>query len=266
MWKPLTNFGLVSCFAVAGSCAWAHNIDLSIDDDVQCSAELRHSVSVGPGFIEARAAADDPDTLFHYAAPDQLLVDGRKVALNSAQQRLLRQYQQQLHQAGRELTLVSLEAVELALDGVSVALAALGADHPDTLDMKQAADALRQRVEDHLNQNGEVYTLDHSETDTFIAQMVDEELEPQVERLARKSASAIAWHTLKAVFTGGGSIDAKAEQMAEEIGHKVERRAERLEQRVEALCSQIAVIDSTEQKLQSAIPALAPYDLVKLDV
>ena len=262
MWKPFAFAGLVALSAGTQ----AHGINFNISDDAQCHAEVNHAVRVGPRFIDARKDHGDVGSLFYYDASGQLVVAGEEVALDERQQVLLQQYRSQLHEAGRELTLISLEAVDLALRGVSIALTVLaGSDHPDTLEIQQTSAEILQRAEDHLNQNGEVYTFGDPEIDEFIEQVISEEFEPRIEQVAKDSAGTIAWHALKAVFTGGRSIEREAEEMAEGIERDVEQQAERLEERANGLCDLLKEIDGTEQQLHAAIPALGAYDLVNME-
>lgn len=262
MWKPLVATGLIAF----STCTQAHGISFNVSDDAECHAEVKHAVRVGPRFIDARNDEGNVGSLFYYDASGQLVVTGEEVALDERQQALLQQYRSQLHEAGRELTLISLEAVDLALRGVSIALTVLaGADHPDTLEIQQTSDEILQRAEDHLNQNGEVYTFGDPEIDEFIEQVINEEFEPRIEQVAKDSAGTIAWHALKAVFTGGRSIEREAERMAEDIEQDVEQQAERLEERANGLCNLLRDIDDTEKQLHASLPGLAAYDLVSFE-
>ncbi|SEA12430.1 DUF2884 family protein [Microbulbifer marinus] len=261
MWKPLA----ISALIATSAAAHAGDIHLNISDEEQCSAELNYSVRVGPDFFEARKDKDDSETLLRYQSPTQLVVGGETVELDAQQQQLLRDYQQQLHGTGREILLISLEAVDIALNGMSAAITVLaGKDHPDNIELQQASDEILRRAEDRLNREGEIYTLGDPDIDAFIEEAVEEEFEPKIEKLAMESAGTIAWHALKAAFTGGRSIEHEAEQMAGEIEQEVEQRAEGLEMRAAGLCQRLEAIDRMEDELQQSIPALASYDFVAI--
>ncbi|SHF90217.1 Protein of unknown function [Microbulbifer donghaiensis] len=261
MWKPLA----ISTLIATSAAAHAGDIHLNISDEEQCNAELNYSVRVGPDFFEARKDKGDAAVMVRYQSPTELVVDGETVQLNEQQQQLVRDYQQRLHGTGREILLISLEAVDIALNGMSAAITVLaGKDHPDNIELKQTSDEILRRAEERLNREGEIYTLGDPDIDAFIEQAVEEEFEPKIEKLAMESAGTIAWHALKAVFTGGRSIEHEAEQMAEEIEQEVEQRAEGLEMRAAGLCQQLEAIDRIESELQQTIPALAPYDFVAI--
>ncbi|MFC6633437.1 DUF2884 family protein [Microbulbifer taiwanensis] len=261
MWKPLA----ISTLIAISTAAQAEGINLTISDDQHCSAELDYSVRVGPDFYEVRNGNSDTAPLVRYQSPQQLVVAGETVALDEHQQQLLRDYQMQLHGTGREILLISLEAVEVALNGMSIAITALaGADHPDNIELQQASEEILRRTEERLNREGEIYTLGDPDIDEYIEQAVEQEFEPKIEKLARDSAGTIAWHALKAVFTGGQSIEQNAEQMAEEVEREVEQRAKSLERRADELCQQLESIDRIEGELHQSVPALATYDIVKM--
>lgn len=254
MWKPLAISALISL----GTTAQAHsNIEIDTDD---CNVSLDYSVSVGPDFFEVKPEDEDKQ-LVYFHSPDKLLVDGNPVSLNPQQQYLMQEYRQQLHGAGRDTLLITLEAVDIAMNGLSIAITALaGPDHPDTLELEQFSADLLQRTEDRLNREGEIYQLGASEIGDFVDETISAEFEPRIERLAKESAGTIAWHALKAVFTGGQSIEKQVTRDAERM---VEQRADVIEQKAEQLCTSLESIDQLEAEVQESIPALGTYDLVE---
>ncbi|WP_323846480.1 DUF2884 family protein [Microbulbifer magnicolonia] len=261
MWKPLA----ISTLIAASASAQAGGVNLTVGDDQHCSAELNHSVRVGPDFFEVREDNGDNEPRLRYQSPALLVVAGETLELDEQQQQLLRDYQLQLHGTGREILLISLEAVDVALNGMSAALTVLaGKDHPDSIELQEASEDILRRTEERLNREGEIYTLGDPENDAFIEQVIEEEFEPKIEKLVMKSAGAITWNALKAAFTGGRSIERDAELAAEEIEKEVEQRAESIEARAEGLCQQLEAVNRIESELHQSIPALAPYDIVTI--
>jgi len=262
MWKSLA----LSAAILLPGAALAEGIHLTTGDGNHCNADLNHAVRVGPDFLEVRADREDEKPRVRFQSPAQLVVDGETVPLDDRQQQLMRDYQGQLHGTGREVLLISLEAVDVALNGMSVALTALaGPDHPDNIELQQTSEEIVRRVEARLNQEGEIYLLGDPDIDGIIEQAVTEEFEPKIEKLAMASAGTIAWHALKAVFTGGRSIEHRAEEVSEEIEQKMELQAEQLERRAEDLCERLENIDHLETEIHKSIPALAAYDIVSID-
>ncbi|WP_346837941.1 DUF2884 family protein [Microbulbifer sp. SAOS-129_SWC] len=262
MWKPLA----IAAALVASGPALAHGINLNIDSDSECSADLHYQLRVGPDSMAAYQEDGSKKPLFAFLAPDQLVVDGKVVPLNAEQQALVQRYRGQLHVAGRQLTDISMDAVELALQGVNIALATLaGADHEDTLEVEQMSAEIHRRAEQRFRGKDEIYTLGDPQIDDFIEETVDKDLEPRIEKLAMKSAGNIAWFALKAALTGGASIDSQAEAAAQKVEEKMEAKGKVLEKNVQGLCTQLQAVDATEREIHTAIPALAPYDIVEMN-
>ncbi|MFA0789972.1 DUF2884 family protein [Microbulbifer echini] len=256
MWKPLAISTLIG-LGGAGQ-VMAHE-SIHIDTD-NCESTLDYTVKVGPDFFEVHEDSDKQQ-LVYFHSPAQLQVNGSPVTLDTQQQQLLQEYRQKLHLAGRDTLLVTLEAVDIAMDGLSIAISALaGPDHPENQELKQFSVDLIQRTEDRLNREGEVYYLGDTEIGNFIDETISKEFEPRIERLAKDAAGTIAWHALKAAFTGGQSIEERATEQAEQL---LEHRAEQIEQTAEQLCASLQSIDQLETQLHQAVPELGDYDLVK---
>ena len=265
MWKPLT----LCAALVASGPVLAGTINLHIDNEEQCNADLHHQLRVGPDFMIAYPESKDSkgsEPLFTFHAPDQLTVDGRTVTLNSEQQALMQRYRSETHTAGHDLATIALDAVEIALQGVNVALSTLaGVDHPDALEVQEMSADIHRRAKERFSAQGNVYTLGESEIEGFIEEAVENDLEPRLEELATKSAGTIAWHALKAAFTGGRSIEADAEEAAETVERVMENKAEKLERRAHSLCQQLQIIDQTEREVHASIPGLAAFDIVSVE-
>lgn len=265
MWKPLALAALLALntFDTPAQARGA----VIIGNGERCNAQLKHRVRVGPNFFEVHKRGKGQEILVHYQYPAQLAIGGETLDLDDNQQQLLLDYQRQLHNTGREFLLVALEATDVALNSVSIALTALaGPDHPDSIELQQTSDEILRRVEQRLNREGEIYVLGEPDIGNIVAHSVTDQLEPKIERLATRSAGTIARHALKAAFTGGRSIEHQAEQAATEAAKRaVEERAEQLKQRADSLCQQIEAVDRVEDELHQSIPALAAYDIVSID-
>ncbi|SDK64851.1 DUF2884 family protein [Microbulbifer yueqingensis] len=261
MLKPLTFFAALT---LAGQ-ASASEVNLNISGDEQCNADLHYHVQVGPDFFQTFAEPGDEEALLIFRAPDKLLVEDQPVNVSEEQALLLQRYHRELYGASRELTMISLEAVDVALTGVSVTLAALaGQDHPDFNELQQTSAEIRARAEQRFDAEGNVFVFGEHGVGEFIEETIGEELEPRIEEIAMDSAGSIVWHAFKAVFTGGRSIERNAEKLAEQVEKDVEARAEGLEARAEKFCQDVAALDETERELHDSVPALSGYDLVTL--
>ncbi|WP_428819976.1 DUF2884 family protein [Microbulbifer sp. MCCC 1A16149] len=259
--KHLLPFFAVA--ALSSSVALATEVHIDADNHSSCSVDLHQQVTVGPDFIETRGG-DKGAPQIAYHAPDQLAVGDDGVILTPEQQALMQSYQQGLHSAGRDVSLIAADAMDIALDGVGIALSVLaGADDPDTQEFLSSSRALRTKLLVQTQRPGDVYTFGGSWIDHAMGESFERELEPQLEALAKKSAGKIAWHALKAAFTGGASIERDAELAAEKVEKVMEKKAERLEARAEGLCTQLLELDALETDLHRAIPELQGMELLE---
>lgn len=253
--------------------ATAGEINLTSDDGSRCSIDLNHNTRVSADFFEV-VHEDDQQTLRYEASkPRELKINDRVVALDAAQQNQLEAYHVGLLQSGRDITKITIDAVDIAMEGVGIALTALaGPDHPDAVEFRQAADEMRQATRERLHTQDGVYVLGDNwgeeageGIESTIEEIVERELEPRIEKIALESAGTITWHALKAVFTGGASIEHDAEAAADAAEELVEARAKELESRAENLCHNLSVMDTIETDLQSSIPDMKRFDLIELE-
>ncbi|WGL15041.1 DUF2884 family protein [Microbulbifer bruguierae] len=259
----MIRFGTLTAALIATTLApiaLATDINLHSKNGDHCAIELHQQVTVGPDFIETYDEAGN-NLLLAYRAPDQLAVGDAGVILQPEQQELMRRYHAALHSAGREVNAISLEAMDVALSGVAIALAALaGPEDPDTQEFLQESLQLREKFIAHNSPN--VYTLGGSWMGGTLEEHLEMELEPKIEALAKKSAGRIAWHAMKAVFTGGKSIETQAEAATEAAEKAIEKKADLLEARAERLCEQLHQLDTIEAQLHQVIPELDGLNLV----
>ena len=250
----------------------ATEIHLTNDDDRQCSIDLNHNTRVSADFFEVMH--DDDKQMLRYEAgkPQELKINDRIVTLNPTQQNRIEAYHAGLLQSGRDITKITIDAVDIAMEGVGIALTALaGPNHPDAIEFRHAADDMRLATRERLQTQDGVYVLGDNwgeeagaGIENTIEEIVERELEPRIEKIALKSAGTITWHALKAVFTGGASIERDAEDAAEAAAEVIEARAEQLESRAENLCHNLAVMDTIETDLQADIPEIKDFDLIEL--
>ncbi|GAA5526080.1 hypothetical protein Maes01_02674 [Microbulbifer aestuariivivens] len=260
MWKPL----LIAAAMGASGIVCAENLELG-DDNEQCNIDISHTVRLGPSSIDVRESAQSSETLFLYEVPATLMVNGQAIALDVTQQTLMARYYGQMHEASRNLNLLSLLAVDVALHGVGIALTVLaGSDHPNLEELHQAMADVQRRAYQRFSEQDGTYTLGTEGVETFVEEAIGKDLEPRLEQIAMDSAGSIAWGAFKAALTGGRSIERQAEQAAAAAEEAIEGKTEALHAMAESLCRQMEAIDRTETQVHAAIPQLAAYDLVKL--
>ncbi|MBN8430020.1 DUF2884 family protein [Microbulbifer salipaludis] len=249
----------------------AGEISLMHDTDQQCSMRLHHSTRVSAEFFEV--IHDDSQQILRYVAdkPQQLDINGQVITLDTKQQNQLEAYHAGLLQTGKDITNITIDAVDIAMEGVGIALTALaGADHPDSVEFQHAASQVRYTTRDRLRNENGIYVLGDNwdvaageNIENTIEQIIESELEPRIEKIALQSAGTLTWHALKAVFTGGASIARDAEAAAEAAEAVVQERARLLESRAENLCHNLRVMDTIETDLQGTIPTIATFEVIE---
>ena len=261
---------LLSILTITAPAVASANQDIHIDGEHRshCSIELNHSTRVGADFFEITHDNQQNSLRYQLQQPKKVQINGQPVALGAAQQRQMEVYHTGLYQSGKDVTEITIDAVDIAMEGVGIALTTLaGRDHPDYLEFQEAAAALKASTRARLRTDDDIYVLGGNwddEIETTVEEAIERELEPRIEKIAMESAGTIAWHALKAVFTGGRSIEKDAEAAAEAAEDIVEARALQLESRAENLCHNLTVMDTIEVDLQSALPELQEFDVISL--
>ena len=259
----LTATTTLGSIATPVAFAAADTAEQAITHSQQCNINIHHQVTVGPGFLEVRDE-DSAEPLFAFSAPDQLAIGDTGLTLTSEQQALMTRYQGGLHNAGREVSALAIAAVDVATEGMGIALVALaGPEDADTQSYLAEARSLRDLVAREMEQPGEVFTFGSPWEEGNFSSKFESELEPQISALATRFAGKIAWHAMKAAFTGGASIEERAEVAAEQAEKVVEAKAEVLEARADSLCKQVKELDQLELALHSAIPELNGLELIE---
>ncbi|WP_226665130.1 DUF2884 family protein [Microbulbifer aggregans] len=268
-YRKLIATTLLAC---APALASADQVSLHSSSDLQCSVNLNHQARIGPTKLELMSENNKETLLYSLENPAELSLNGSTLPLNSSQQALLMRYQSGLHQSARDIHAITIDAIDIAIEGLGIALSTLaGEDHPDTLEFWEAASELRLQTEKRLLSAEDTYVIGNDweghtglEIEKAVNELVENELGPRIEKLATASAGTIAWHALKAVFTGGRSIERDAEAAAEKAEERVEKRAEKLESYADALCQNLIALDSTETELQEQIPQFKKLDFIEI--
>lgn len=251
----------------------AEQVTLHSNSEFQCSVNLNHQARISPTKLEL-ASEDEKETLsYNLETPELLAINSETLTLTTDQQILMQRYQAGLHQSARDIHAITIDAIDIAIEGLGIALSTLaGEDHPDTLEFWEAASELRKQTEKRLLSADDTYVIGNDwdghtglEIEKAVNELVENELGPRIEKLATASAGTIAWHALKAVFTGGRSIERDAEAAAEKAGERVEQRAEKLEWYADTLCQNLVKLDMTETELQESIPQTKRWNFIELD-
>jgi len=223
---------LLALLPMAGQAANPNPQRLSAD---QCGIETDYDVLVdGGGIWLHRDTASLREIVFH---DGQLSVDGRlqDVSVDDAQR--LRALEAGVRQLMPAVTGIATESVGISFDTLDAVYEGL-TGHANSRKVRK----LRKKAERFVDQ-----TIGRGrwEQDLF-----NEGFEARVQDAAQSLSGSIARSILWSVFTGGGDkLDARADQLDEELDKRLEARAVALEQHARSLCTQVQALD----RLQSAL-------------
>lgn len=251
MWKPLAVVALtltaVPAIAEQGQ---TPNID--------CNIELNYTLETGP---DETTVSHDGKALFSLNPQQGLFIDSQQYTLDPAQRQLAQQYQTELHQSAKQMVALSLNAVEVAMLGVKVALTALSGEETPNDQLAAVLGKARTQVLAKFQQDGDVYRIGANGINQ-LDNVFDEEMEAEIAAALEVSAGQLVWTALKAALTGGATLEHDAEKIAEQMEQNIAQQAEVLVSSAESFCTQVKEVEILETRLQAAIPQLAAYDLI----
>jgi hypothetical protein len=233
-------------------------------DTNQCDMALHSAIRITADRIDVISA---DGVLMQISSEDQLLIANKPVRLIEQQRQLLKAYSLQVRETVPAIVDIALVGVELGLTAVTeVFYELLDAEPPASL--TTALGRIKTRVDQQLSrENGNIY-LDARGVSDFDSVM--EKLEPEIEALMTASLGEVftnIGNSLKADDSSlAESITRLTERMEgfpEELEMRLERQVETLSTKADGLCQQLQNLQLAELKLQDAIPAAKPFDLVE---
>lgn len=238
-----------------------------LEIDGQCDMELHGSLKFMQG--ELTVSTDDGSDVV-ITEDHQLYVDNQYVSLNSAQQRWVSDYYENIESAIPMTVEIASEGLEIASYAVSEVFGELlGADHSLVEDFSSMFDELSVEIQDSFYAADGSYQFDTSALESnWDGSAWEQEFEARLESLIERSMGHILVAVGREMIFGDGDMDAFAERMenfGETIEYRIEDRADGIEAKADALCNLFAQADYVESKMQSGIPELSNLNLLELD-
>ena len=257
--KPLTL--LVSgLLLTSGSFASGNAIEMN-----SCHVQFDNSVAISPDQLSFR----NGDNEVYSIVNNQLFVAGNPVDLNSQQQTLVNTISTNLHQYPSQIQEIALQGINLGRHAMVMTSGLLGDKESFELIDNSLLKAETELKAHFKNQRTFVITpngiegLDDS-IETAMDAAFGEDFEQAIEHAALKSMGKISWFALKAVLTGGESVEHDMEARAEKMEVALEADAEALEHKAEALCHNLEELDQAENALHLSIQSLKDFNLITL--
>jgi hypothetical protein len=230
----------------------------------QCDMQLRSAIRITANEIEVTGADGVP---MHILDEDQLQIAEQPVGLTNTQRQLLIAYNEQVRETVPAIVDIALEGVELGMTAASeVFYDLLDAEPPVSL--TKALDRIKTRVAQQVSRgDGSIY-LDArglSDLDSIM-----EKLEPEIEAVTTASLGEIfanLGNSLKAedanLMENIARLAERMDGFSERLEARLQQQARTLETKADGLCQQLQDLQIAELKLQNAIPAARPFDLVE---
>lgn len=224
-----------------------------------CSVSTDYDVAVQPDGIRFARADGTPRQVDMHGG--QLQVDGRAVAVGSADAARLRQYEAQVRALVPEVAGIAREGVGIGFDALTT-VAATFADGPAERERITAQLASqREHVLAEVEQGiGRGQWRQHG-----LDQMMDENMGDAVSSLV----GTVTTRAVKAALSGDRSqveaLQARADSLEKSIDRAVEPRAHALEKRADALCPRLVELDRLQQQFSFRLPDGKPLSLMRLE-
>lgn len=251
----VTLTSLVSASALAHS-----NFNMS------CQTNLNAELSFANNELLVKSTSEQ-NILF--TANGEVSVDGKRIELNSTEQKLAQQYYNDVEASIPMVVDITVEAINitnLALTEVFVGLLGEQSKVASTIDTKLSD--LSHAIEQHVYQDPASLTFNSAyfENDLGLDSNFDQQMEEITEELVSTAMGEIFMVMGKAMLTGSSDfsdLETRMNQVGEEIEQKSELLAAQLEDKAEVLCDRFISLDKTETQLNET-KALRDLDLIQL--
>ncbi|MGB0893769.1 MAG: YggN family protein [Parashewanella sp.] len=233
-------------------------INIASAHESSCNVSLNHDISLRNNAL----TVSNNGKVQYQIKNHNLFIDGKKITLNSAQEKLLTQYETAVKEQIPEVVELVTDAVDLAQDAVGTAMKPLlgeaTAKKVDQL-MSKLSDKIASVA--HKNENG--YFL--GSTEQAFDKAFDQHFEQEMENVIQNSLGSIMINVGNILMSSEGgsftekmaSFERKIESMAEQIEQNIEGRADQFEQKAQLMCQDFKSIAELETKVRAAIPQLS---------
>ncbi len=233
-----------------------------------CNIELQGGVRIEQNTINF---VKDNELIYKIIDDNQLVINNRTVDLDEKQQQLVQAYAHSIRAVVPKVKHVALEAVDLAVEGVSLAFNELLGENNQTVEKLTTELAkVRSEVDDYFGESKPVYLgKDDGRSDEVFAKQFEERVENLIEEVVQNSIGTLLVAIGQEMLTSGDDIDAfeaKMDKFGERIEQEMQIKTQQVEHKMEGLCHAVSHIDHLEEQLKKQIPALAHIDLLTVTV
>jgi hypothetical protein len=247
----------LSVLAAGALAAPAHAHDMHLH--ASCSVHTDYDVDVQPDGVHfARDSGTPRQVLMH---DGRLQVDGRPLAVGTADAARLRQYEANVRALVPEVAGIAHEGVDIGFDALTTVAATFAETPAERDNITRQLTTQRERALLQLEQGlGHGHWHQHG-----LDRLFDDHMGDAVSELV----STVAGRAVKAALSGDQTqvqaLQARADSLEKTIDKTVDARADRLGERADALCPRLVELDQLQQRFTFHLPDGSPLSLMQLE-
>jgi len=259
--SPKTLIAVTMLSVFSSTALYAHD---------SCDVDLKAGLTINESKLEFFEPKKKEKVLYVIDKQYNLTVAGKKIALNSEQQALVKQYSTNIRKIVPQVRLIAIEGVDLALAGVDLAFnQLLGEGNEVGADLTQELSSLKAEVAERFTiENGFSIGEDGVEDDELFGADIEQRIESAVEKAVMNSMGNLLVALGQEMMLSGGDsndFETRMENFGETIEYEMKSGAEKIERKADSLCVAAIEIDQLEEKLRSNIPSLADINVITVN-
>jgi len=259
--SPKTLIAVTMLSVFSSTALYAHD---------SCDVDLKAGLTINESKLEFFEPKKKEKVLYVIDKQYNLTVAGKKIALNSEQQALVKQYSTNIRKIVPQVRLIAIEGVDLALAGVDLAFnQLLGEGNEVGADLTQELSSLKAEVAERFTiENGFTIGEDGVEDDELFGADIEQRIESAVEKAVMNSMGNLLVALGQEMMLSGGDsndFETRMENFGETIEYEMKSGAEKIERKADSLCVAAIEIDQLEEKLRSNIPSLADINVITVN-
>lgn len=238
----------------------------SVAAESSCRANLDSGVRISVAAIEF---FEGDKTLYRISGDQQLWVDGRALKLSAEQQRMVSDYAANIRALVPEVKEIALGAVAIAQDAVVMLIDEfIGQDNKVSRQLSAELTHVKGDIE-HYFSTQQPISFDEQGNGSLdvLGQHFETRIARVVETSVQDSIGSFALSMIKEIFSSAGNMEKFEQRMnrfGEQVDERMQARALVMEQRGQALCESVIAIDTQEENLKLAIPAVQKFNVINV--